>query len=40
MYTCGNGEIVVKCIKFGFINLKFRSTLFKGLQVWAEPIKL
>ena len=26
-------------IKFSIINSKFRSTLFKGLQVWAEPIK-
>ena len=26
-------------IKFSLINLKFRSTLFKGLRVWAEPIK-
>ena len=24
--------------KFRIINSKFRSTLFKGLRVWAEPI--
>ena len=24
---------------FSFVNIKFRSTLFKGLWVWAEPIK-
>ena len=30
---------MVYYIKFSIINSKFRSTLFKGLQVWAEPIK-
>ena len=25
--------------KFRIINSKFRTTLFKGLRVWAEPIK-
>ena len=32
-------KIWVYHTKFSFINSKFRSTLFKGLQVWAEPIK-